>query len=149
MAAHGVNPFQFAPNDRRLDALAGADDSRLTDERGGWSDIRDNINHPAVLTIYPPLAQFVFRLTHAIAPGSVLAMKSLLAGFDLLAVLLLALTLRRLGQPATRVILYAWNPLVIKAFAASGHVDAVLVAEFYSHPAEAAAQNDNRTFAFL
>src|SRR5262249_12277195 len=84
----------------------------------------DNVNHPWAPTIYPPLAQYVFRFAHAIAPGSVLALKSLLSIFDLLAALLLALTLRRLGQPATRVILYAWNPLVIKAFAASGHVDA-------------------------
>lgn len=128
VAAHGVNPFQFAPNDAKLDSLASSDSAALSDERGVWSDIRDNVNHPYVPTIYPPLAQFVFRLAHAIAPGSALVMKSLLTGFDLLAALLLALTLRRLGQPVTRVILYAWNPLVIKAFAASGHVDAVLVA---------------------
>ncbi len=128
VAAHGVNPFQFAPNDPRLDALTDAGDTASTDGRDVWSDIRDNVNHPWVPTIYPPLAQFVFRLAHAIAPGSVLVMKSLFTGFDLLAALLLALTLRRLGQPTTRVILYAWNPLVIKAFAASGHVDAALVA---------------------
>jgi alpha-1,6-mannosyltransferase len=128
VAAHGVNPFQFAPDDPRLDALADAGDRASTDGRDVWDDIRDNVNHPWAPTIYPPLAQYVFRFAHAIAPGSVLALKSLLSIFDLLAALLLALTLRRLGQPATRVILYAWNPLVIKAFAASGHVDAVLVA---------------------
>jgi len=128
VAAHGVNPFQFAPNDAKLDSLTGPDDVALTDERSVWNDIRDNVNHPYVPTIYPPLAQFVFRLEHAIAPGSVLVMKSLLTGFDLLAALLPALTLRRLDRRATHVILYAWNPLVIKAFAASGHVDAALVA---------------------
>lgn len=128
VAAHGVNPFQFAPNNPQLDSLTGADNAAPPNDRGVWGDIRDNVNHPAVPTIYPPLAQSVFRLAHAVAPGSVLVMKSLLTGFDLLAALLLALTLRRLNQPVTRVILYAWNPLVIKAFAASGHVDAVLVA---------------------
>ncbi len=128
VAAHGVNPFQFAPNDPQLDALTDPGDTASTDGRNVWGDIRDNVNHPWVPTIYPPLAQFVFRLAHAIAPGSVLVMKSLLTGFDLLAALLLALTLRRLDQPVTRVILYAWNPLVIKAFAASGHVDAAPVA---------------------
>ncbi|MGH9768153.1 MAG: glycosyltransferase 87 family protein [Blastocatellia bacterium] len=128
VAAHGVTPFQFAPNDPQLDSPIGADDAALTDDRSVWGDIRDNVNHPWVPTIYPPLAQFVFRLAHAIAPGSVLVMKSLFTGFDLLAALFLALTLKRLNQPTTRVILYAWNPLVIKAFAASGHVDAALVA---------------------
>src|SRR5205085_12578423 len=33
-----------------------------------------------------------------------------------------------LKQPPARSILYGWNPLVIKVFAGSGHIDAVLVA---------------------
>ena len=55
-------------------------------------------------------------------------MKGLIVGFDLLAVLFIGLTLNALGRSMTPVLLYAWNPLVIKVFAGSGHVDAVLVA---------------------
>jgi hypothetical protein len=119
VAAQGVNPFAFAPLDERLDRLA---------EEDVWSQIRDNINHADVPTIYPPLAQFVFRLAHALAPGSVLVMKSWIVFFDGLAILFLALTLRLYARPLTDIIWYAWNPLVIKVFAGSGHIDAVLVA---------------------
>ncbi|MBI1941258.1 MAG: DUF2029 domain-containing protein [Acidobacteria bacterium] len=128
VGAHGVNPYRFAPSDAALDALADADRAGLADHRAMWSDVRDNINHPSVPSIYPPLAQAVFRFSHWLAPGSVLAMKILLVFFDLLAVLFLALTLRQVGRPITDVLLYAWNPLVIKVFAGSGHMDAVLVA---------------------
>jgi len=100
----------------------------LTDGREIWSDIRENVNHADVTTIYPPLAQFVFRLSHWLAPGSVLMMKILLVVGELIGISFLGLTLRRLDLPVTGVILYAWNPLMIKVFAGSGHADAILVA---------------------
>lgn len=98
-----------------------------TDGREIWGDIRDNVNHANITTIYPPLAQLVFRLSHTIAPGSLLMMKFLLVVFELVGILFLMLTLRRLDLPVTSVILYAWNPLMIKVFAGSGHADAILM----------------------
>jgi alpha-1,6-mannosyltransferase len=100
----------------------------LTDGREIWGDIRDNVNYSDVTTVYPPLAQFVFWVSHRFAPGSLLMMKMLLVGCELLGILFLVLTLKRLELPVTRVILYAWNPLMIKVFAGSGHADAILVA---------------------
>ena len=149
--AHGINPYLYAPSDARLDALAGeseevsedkiVDESDeespiiesnvnkdLTDGREIWSDIRENVNYAEVTTIYPPLAQFVFRLSHTLAPGSLLMMKFLLVVCELIGILFLTLTLRRLELPMTSVILYAWNPLMVKVFAGSGHADAILVA---------------------
>ncbi|MFN0121491.1 MAG: glycosyltransferase 87 family protein [Blastocatellia bacterium] len=118
--AQGVNPYQYAPDDQRLDTLAGH--SEL------WNVVRANIQFEDTPTIYPPLAQAVFRLSHMLRPGSVLVMKAVVVFFDMLAVLFLALALRQSGRPVTHVILYAWNPLVVKVFAGSGHVDAALVA---------------------
>jgi hypothetical protein len=118
--AQGINPYLYAPTSEKLNELAVQSEV--------WSAIRDNINYADTPTIYPPLAQMIFRLSHAIAPGSVLVMKSLIALCDLLAVLLLALALRASGQQLSLVLLYAWNPLVVKMFAGSGHIDAVLVA---------------------
>ncbi len=92
-----------------------------------WQDIRENINYADVTTIYPPLAQFIFRLSYAIAPGSVLMMKSLLVGCELVGILFLALSLKRLKLPVASIVLYAWNPLMIKVFAGSGHADSILV----------------------
>lgn len=152
--ANGVNPYRYAPADAALDGLtlAQPEQSRIVlrqqadasaettgaessgtaaleaSEESIWGDIRDNVNHAGVPTIYTPLAQFVFRLSHAIAPGSVAVLKGLLVLCDLLAVLFIVLTLRQLGQSVLVVILYAWNPLMVKVFAGSGHADAILVA---------------------
>ena len=60
-------------------------------------------------------------------PGSVLVFKLLIVGFDLGAVWLLAGICRRLGTGDFPLVAYAWCPLVIKEFAGSGHLDAVLV----------------------
>ena len=129
VGAHGVNPYASAPADATLDALADEESGAFDDGREAvWSDIRDNVNHPSTPTIYPPFAQAVFRFAHWLAPGSVLALKGVLVAFDLLACLFIALALRAVGRPVTETLLYAWNPLVIKVFAASGHADAVLVA---------------------
>lgn len=126
--AHGINPYQHAPAAVALDDLTDEESAELSDGRAVWSDVRDNVNYSAIPTIYPPLSQAVFRLSHAIAPGSVLVMKGLIVSFDLLALLFIGMTLNALGRSMTPVLLYAWNPLVIKVFAGSGHVDAVLVA---------------------
>ena len=121
VAAHGINPYLYAPTDSKLDGLA-EDTGEFSDGREVWGAIRDNMNHAGTPTIYPPLAQAVFRLSHAIAPGSVGALKSVIVAFDLLAALLIALTLQALGRPVALVILYAWNPLVIKVFAVGCHM---------------------------
>lgn len=123
VAASGVNPYELAPTDVELDSLVEG-----TDVAPHWGDIRDNINYAETPTIYPPLSQLLFRASHAIAPGSVFVMKALVVALDLIAALYLALTLRALGRPEVLVIAYAWNPLVIKVFAGSGHVDALAVA---------------------
>jgi len=122
VGARGINPFLYEPGSPRLDALTSGDRNAL------WGDIRANINHSDVPTIYPPLAQLVFLAAHWLAPGSVFVMKSLLVAFDLLTCLFVVLTLRAIGQPVTDVVLYAWNPLVIKEVAASGHMDPLLAA---------------------
>jgi hypothetical protein len=71
--------------------------------------------------------QFIFRLANRLAPGSVLMMKALLVGCELIGMLFLVFALRRLEMPAGLIILYGWNPLMIKVFAGSGHADAILM----------------------
>ncbi len=117
VAANGVNPYLFPPASPALDSVAQPAGPIL------WGDIRANVNYADVPTIYPPLAQGIFRYAHALAPGSVFVMKVLLVAFDLGTVLLVGLTLRALRRPVTDVVLYAWNPLIVKAVAGSGHVD--------------------------
>ncbi|HEX5325474.1 MAG TPA: glycosyltransferase 87 family protein [Acetobacteraceae bacterium] len=110
----GINPYRFIPADPALAAL------------------RDPFIYPHVnrasyaLTAYPPAAELVFRAIAAIRPG-VLAMKVAMLGFDLLAIVAVMAVLARAGLPRQRVLIYAWNPLAVWAFAGNAHVDAIAV----------------------
>jgi hypothetical protein len=116
VTASGHNPYTFAPRDRSLDPLAGD---------LYWMDVRDNVNYGGIPTVYPPAAQFVFLLAH---PFGVLGMKLASTAFDLSALLFLMATLRILRRPMSDCLWYAWNPLAIKVFAGSGHIDSLTVA---------------------
>ena len=102
-------------------------------------------NRPSAPTIYPPLAQIAFRVVRSAAGESVTAMKGLMVMGDLCTLAFLAWLLPRMGLPRSRIILYAWHPLVVFESAGSGHVDAlavplILLAVF-------AWQQDRRTVA--
>jgi hypothetical protein len=104
----GHNPYLSAPADPALAALH-TPVTRLT-------------SHPELPTIYPPAAQWFFRGATAIHE-SVLALKLAFVFCDALIVLLLLRWLSRAGQSPWRVLVYAWNPLVMIEVAGSGHVD--------------------------
>ncbi|HZC37021.1 MAG TPA: glycosyltransferase 87 family protein [Chthoniobacterales bacterium] len=110
----GMNPYLYLPVDPRLAGLR--DDS-----------IYPNINRKEYAhTIYPPVAQaFFFLVTRA--TQSVPGFKGVLVLIDLVTVGLVAATLRAIGQPAERVIAYAWHPLPIFEFGGSGHIDALMI----------------------
>ena len=121
--ASGFNPYAHAPDSESLDVVISGDDAEL------WSDIRDQVTYPELPSIYPPLAQALFRLSHATFPGSVAGFKLWLIFFEGVAVLFLYLSLRRIGGPAALgLYLFAWNPLSIKVFAGSAHFDVILLA---------------------
>jgi len=110
----GINPYLYVPVDPRLAGLR--DDS-----------IYPNINRKEYAhTIYAPAAQIFFfvvtRVTQSI-PG----FKGALVLLDLVTMGLVAATLRAIGQPAERVIVYAWHPLPIFEFGGSGHIDALMI----------------------
>ena len=99
----GFSPYNFAPN-----AV------ELTPYRPEWWS---QIVHPRVSAIYPPLTQLGFRALASISP-SVLLFKSSFAIADLFICWLL--TRKFSSAEAT---FYAWNPLIIYAFAGGGHYD--------------------------
>jgi hypothetical protein len=112
--AAGINPYLYLPVDPRLAALR--DDS-----------IYPHINRKEYAhTIYPPVAQiFYFVVTRV--TQSIVGFKGVLVLVDLVTVGLVAATLRAIGQPAERVIVYAWHPLPIFEFGGSGHIDALMI----------------------
>jgi hypothetical protein len=112
--AAGINPYLYVPSDPALAAL------------------RDDTVYPRInrvdtaRTIYAPAAEIVFAAIGYVAPG-VLATKAAMAGFEALAVVCLWRLLGMARLPVSRVLIYAWNPLVVWAFAGNGHVDAMAI----------------------
>ena len=110
VASQGINPYQYPPQADELQALQD-------------SQIYPRINHKEVSTIYPPALQLLFAGLYRLAPG-VTGFKLAFVLFDLLTALMLLALLKKLGLPPVRVLLYAWNPLVVIEFSGSGHADA-------------------------
>lgn len=109
----GWNPYAVAPNDPRLAYLRDP----------GWAIMPG----PEIPSMYPPLSQLVFRVTARFLPG-VVAFKLPFVLGDLLVLAILAKWLQSYPDGNYRLAIYAWNPLVIVEFAASGHNDALAIA---------------------
>jgi alpha-1,6-mannosyltransferase len=112
--AHGINPYAFPPSAPEI--------AHLRD--GNWQPI----NAKDLTTPYPPISQALFVATYLIAGASVKAQQIVATIGDLLVILALAILLRHLGQPLSRLLIYAWNPLTLMHFAHSAHNDGWLVA---------------------
>jgi alpha-1,6-mannosyltransferase len=108
--AEGWNPYGIAPNDSRLAYL-----------RDKYYQIMPGRELPS---IYPPATQLIFRLNWKWFPGPT-AFKVPFAAADVLALLILAWMFRQEHDRLFRLAVYAWNPLVVVEFAASGHNDSL------------------------
>lgn len=105
----GVNPFSHAPEDPELAPFRD-------------TTIYPHINAPHLPAIYPPLSQVLFALTAAVSP-TLTAMNLVFLLFDIATALVLLRLVQVLGVSRGRIIIYAWNPLVVMEFAGSGHLD--------------------------
>ncbi len=113
--AAGINPYRYIPADPHLVFLR--DDA-----------IYPHINRRDYApTIYPPMTQMIFRAVHQVT-GSVAGFKACLLGFEAITIWALARLLTSFGLPRERVLIYAWNPLVVWEFSGSGHIDAAMIA---------------------
>ena len=111
---NGINPYRNPPAAEAL--------KTLRDEQ-----IYPNINRKDFPTVYPAGAQIFFRIAYALVGDSVYGFKGLMVFFDILTLLVLTALLRVYGFEANRLILYAWNPLVIFEIAYSGHLEGITV----------------------
>ncbi len=113
--ATGINPYRYVPADPALASL-----------RDGT--IFPHINRATTaVTIYPPVAQFFFLIVTRIGEN-VTVMRLALVGCEAVTVAIIALFLRRMNWPVTRVVAYLWHPLPLWEIASSGHVDALMLA---------------------
>ena len=118
----GYGPYERTPNEV-LDEVESRPVEGAPLESDLWWDVLDNLSFRTYKSVYPPASQLLFLVSHWLAPGSVLVWKLLIALLDLACCLAVAALLKELGRPPRELIFYAWNPLVIKEFAGSGHVD--------------------------
>ena len=77
-------------------------------------------------TIYPPAAQILFALVARLS-STVLAMKVAMVALELAGLYCMSRLLVMAGLPRDRILIQAWNPLVIWSFACDGHVDGAAI----------------------
>jgi hypothetical protein len=110
----GVSPYRFPPDAPELEPLRD----------GIWA----GVNNPSVPSPYPPVAQAFGLLAYQLFPATLCGPKLLATLGDLATLSLLLVLLRQARLSLARVVVYAWNPLVVLAFAHSGHNDAWMIA---------------------
>ena len=124
VTVNGFNPYRYAPLDvQRYRTGSQNIPPRLGELAEHAEDIVEHINYPWLRTIYPPIAQAGFALAFLISPFSLMAWRLVLMGFDLAALWLI--TRQRL--PGVALIIYWWNPLLVKETYNSGHLDIMLI----------------------
>jgi len=126
--AHGINPYTYAPSEVAEKAEHPPMDpalARLWQSAASEAPQRifRSINHPHLRTIYPPVAQAAFAVSHWLKPWSLTAWCLTLLVFDVAALVLLAAVLRLLRLPLWCLAIYWWNPLLIKECYNTGHMD--------------------------
>ncbi len=112
--AHGINPYRYPPNHEVL--------AKLRD-----GAIYPHVNRKGSPTIYPAGAQALFYLLNRLGVKSVVAFKGASLLCDMGSLLLLVMILASLGLDRERVLVYAWNPLIIYELANNGHLEGFVV----------------------
>ena len=135
--ATGVSPYRYSPSDvlekRVIEDRQYEDLVALSTRSASNHTILSRIHFSEYTTIYPPVSQIVFGVSMSCIPSGwsvkahVVWMRCTLVVFDLLTIALLIRLLSILNIHVGWLIAYAWNPLVIKEIANSGHLDSIAV----------------------
>jgi alpha-1,6-mannosyltransferase len=121
--ANGINPFLYSPK-QAVDTTAPVASTlgRLAHESG---DVLARVSFPELRTIYPPVAQAAFAAAYVLRPWSEFALRTILALFDAATLILLLIILRDLKLSLSLVVIYWWNPLVIREIFNTMHLDVI------------------------
>lgn len=111
---NGYNPYRYAPGAEALKSLR--------DDR-----IYPHINRKSARTLYPAGAQLFFRAIYLLVGDSVTGFKGTMVVCDIAALAVMAALLKLNGRDANRLLIYAWNPLVVFEIAYSGHLEGITV----------------------
>jgi alpha-1,6-mannosyltransferase len=114
VARAGIDPYAHSPWAKELEPLRDR-------------EVFPNLNHPTWRTVYPPGAQAFFQAVYRLRPDSVLGMKLAIGLAELIGVATVLGCLAAGGRPLSRVVVYAWNPLVLVEVWGMGHLDGLVV----------------------
>ena len=109
----GIDPYRYPPSAPELASLRDS--------------LWRGINAKDMVTPYPLLAEGLFAAAYRLAPDSLTAMQGMAVAFDLGVVALLIPMLALAGMDSRRVLIYAWNPLVLVQAAHGAHYDAAMI----------------------
>lgn len=111
VANHRINPYLYCPGSPHLE--------HLRDAKWHW------INFRGTNTPYPPASQIVFWAAYKLGHGRPAPLKLILFLFDAITVFFVLKLLKHFGLPLNRILVYAWNPLVVMELFSSGHQDTI------------------------
>jgi hypothetical protein len=111
---HGINPYLYTPESSELDAL---------------KDVAYFIDYEFkhTLTVYPPIAQFIFGIAYFFTDGNPFGIKLLTTIFDLMNIFVLTLLMKNINPKnlISGVMIYAWSPLLIIESTGNGHIEPI------------------------
>jgi alpha-1,6-mannosyltransferase len=120
VVAGGHNPYLVSP--------LQAGESSLAELARQSGPVIERINYAELRTIYPPLTQLFFALSHWLDSWSLNAWRSILLLADAGGLLLILGTLKTLRKPLHWSLVYWWNPLLLQQTYNALHMDVLLVA---------------------
>ena len=119
VVANGINPYQHSPEE----VAKGVGSEKLKELKHLYGETLEKVNHPHVKTIYPPVAEFFFAASYKISPMSLTAWRIMLIVFDVVTLVLLLASLKKLGISLQNSLVYWWNPLLVQQIFNSVHMD--------------------------
>lgn len=123
--AAGHSPYGIVPAD--VLAGRGAPEIVALAAEGAGRDVLSLVAYADLPTIYPPLAQAGFALAHLVLPWDPMGWKLVILAADCVAALLIAGCARALRLGLLPLMIYWWNPILLRTVHEALHMEALLL----------------------
>lgn len=150
LVTQNLNPYLYSPADAQpaiasasthfpvipqldsSDAITGYDRPAASDNYPELAFLEEQkllarVTYPYIRTIYPPVTQLLFALSHTLAPWSLTAWRLVLLIVDCLSLVLLLQLLQALNQKRIFAMVYWLNPIAITETLNAAHMDVLLL----------------------
>lgn len=111
----GINPYSSSPNEL------------INQLPASYNELYSNLNSPEYHSTYPPISQYIFAIATWLGMDNIFLSMSFLRGFILLFEIGTLFLLFQLTTSTSKVMIYAFNPLVILELTGNLHFEGVVV----------------------